>query len=174
MPSFVGNVQIKLPDEAPARNPKYWEPLANANDPPTNAVIPIPIPPSIVNPSNYSLSTFETAPIVVITDGVSEGDSLTITTLEGRLLYINGEQIGFDECDIDTNTVSGLTRGANGTGAQADIPLYSEVYGIIPENRMTDVVYSSVWNSNIYNTVEGDPLQISQTVGANFLKVDRS
>ena len=132
------------------------------------------IPPSIVNPSNYSLSTFETAPIVVITDGVSEGDSLTITTLEGRLLYINGEQIGFDECDIDTNTVSGLTRGANGTGAQADIPLYSEVYGIIPENRMTDVVYSSVWNSNIYNTVEGDPLQISQTVGANFLKVDRN
>jgi hypothetical protein len=127
---------------------------------------------SIVNPSNYSLSTFETAPIVVITGGVSVGNSLTITTLEGRLLYINGEQIGFDECDIDTNTVSGLTRGANGTGAQADIPLYSEVYGIIPENRMTDVVYSSVWNSNIYNTVEGDPLQISQTVGANFLRVD--
>ena len=48
MPSFVGNVQIKLPDEAPARNPKYCEPLAKASDPPTNAVIPMPMPPSIV------------------------------------------------------------------------------------------------------------------------------
>lgn len=129
---------------------------------------------SIVNPSNYSLSTFETAPIVVITEGVSVGDSLTITITEGSLLYINGEQIGFDECNLETNTVSKLTRGANGTGAQADIPLYSEVFGIIPENRMTDVAYSTTWNSNIYNTVDGDPLQISQTVGANFLRVDRN
>ena len=127
---------------------------------------------SLVDSSNYSLTTFETAPIVVITDGVAEDDSLTITTLEGRLLYINGEQIGFNECDIDTNTVSGLTRGANGTGAQTYIPLYSEVYGIIPDNRMTDVAYNNTWNSYIYNTVEGDPLQISQSVGANFLKVD--
>jgi hypothetical protein len=67
-----------------------------------------------------------------------------------------------------------LTRGANGTGEQTYIPLYSEVFGIIPDNRMTDVDYARTWNSYIYNTVEGDPLQISQTVGANFLKVDRS
>jgi hypothetical protein len=90
------------------------------------------------------------------------------------LIFINGEQIGFDECDIENNTVSGLTRGANGTGEQAFIPKYSEVFGIIPTNRMPDVTYSTVWNSYIYNPVEGDPLQISQTAGANFLKVDRS
>jgi hypothetical protein len=129
---------------------------------------------SIVDPENYSLSTFDTAPIVVITGGVSEGDSLTITTTEGRLLYINGEQIGFAECDLTNNTVSGLTRGANGTGAQRYIPLYSEVFGIIPDNRMSSVDYSDTWNSYIYNTVDGDPLQISQTAGANFLRVDRN
>jgi hypothetical protein len=131
---------------------------------------------ALVDPSNYSLTTFETAPIVVITDGVSEDDSLTITTTEGRLIYINGEQIGFNECDLETNTLSGLTRGANGTGEQTYIPLYSEVYGLIPDNRMPDVQYNQTWNPipGVYNTVEGDPLQISQTVGANFLKVDIS
>ena len=129
---------------------------------------------SLIDPENYSLSTFDTAPIVVITDGVSEDDSLTITTLEGRLLYINGEQIGFAECDLITNTVTGLVRGANGTGAQTYIPLYSEVFGIISNNRMSSVDYSDTWNSYIYNTVDGDPLQISQTAGANFLRVDRN
>jgi hypothetical protein len=127
-----------------------------------------------VDEADFSLTTVDTAPIVVITAGVTAGDSLTLTTTEGRLLFINGEQIGFDECDLVTNTVSGLTRGANGTGEQTYIPLYSEVFGIIPDNRMTDVDYARTWNSYIYNTVEGDPLQISQTVGANFLKVDRS
>jgi hypothetical protein len=129
---------------------------------------------SLVDPANYSLATFEIAPVVVITDGVSEDDSLTITTLEGRLLYVNGEQIGFAECDLITNTVTGLVRGANGTGAQTYIPLYSEVFGIIPNNRMSSVDYSDTWNSYIYNTVDGDPLQISQTAGANFLRVDRN
>jgi hypothetical protein len=129
---------------------------------------------SLVDPANYSLATFEIAPVVVITAGVSEDDSLTITTLEGRLLYVNGEQIGFAECDLITNTVTGLVRGANGTGAQTYIPLYSEVFGIIPNNRMSSVDYSDTWNSYIYNTVDGDPLQISQTAGANFLRVDRN
>ena len=127
-----------------------------------------------VNPANYSITTLDTAPVVVITGGVSVGNSLTITSVEGRLLYINGEQIGFNECNLVNNTVSGLARGTNGTGEQTYIPLYSEVFGIIPNNRMSDVAYSTTWNSYIYNTVDGDPLQISQTVGANFLKVDRS
>jgi hypothetical protein len=129
---------------------------------------------SYVNPANYSITTVDTAPVVVITSGVSVGNSLTITSIEGRLLFINGEQIGFKECDLQNNTVSGLTRGANGTGEQTYIPLYSEVFGIIPNNRMSDVDYSTTWNSYIYNTVDGDPLQISQTAGANFLKVDRN
>jgi hypothetical protein len=129
---------------------------------------------TLVDPVNFKIIIVDLAPTLQISDEVSETDSLTITTLEGRLLFINGEQIAFAECDILNNTVSGLTRGANGTGEQTFIPKYSEVFGIIPTNRMTNVVYGDVWNSYIYNPVDGDPLQISQTTGANFLKVDRS
>ena len=65
-----------------------------------------------------------------------------------------------------------LSRGINGTGEQTYHPLYSEVFGMIPTNRMSDVNYAKTWNSYIYNPIYGDPLQISQTPGANFLRVD--
>jgi hypothetical protein len=129
----------------------------------------------LISSSNFSVVIIDTAPILQITPiGISEGDSLTITTVEGRLLYINGEQIGFNECDLVANTVSQLSRGANGTGAQLYIPLYSEAFGLIPSNRMSDVLYSETWNPipGIYNTVDGDPLQIADTQGAIFLRTD--
>lgn len=129
----------------------------------------------LISSSNFSVVIVDTAPILQITPiGISEGDSLTITTVEGRLLYINGEQIGFNECDLVANTVSQLSRGANGTGAQLYIPLYSEAFGLIPSNRMSDVLYSETWNPipGVYNTVDGDPLQIADTQGAIFLRTD--
>jgi hypothetical protein len=129
---------------------------------------------TLVDPANYSTIVVDTAPILQISDQVSVGNSLTITSIEGRLLYINGEQIGFRECDLENNTVSGLSRGTNGTGTQTYIPLYSEAYGLVPNNRMTDVLYSEAWNSYVYNTIEGDPLQISDTLGAGFLRTDRT
>jgi len=129
---------------------------------------------TLVDPVNYSTIVVDTAPILQISAQVSVGDSLTITSVEGRLLYVNGEQIGFRECDLTNNTVSDLQRGTNGTGTQTYIPLYSEAYGLVPNNRMTDVLYSSAWNSYVYNTVEGDPLQISDTLGAGFLRTDRT
>jgi hypothetical protein len=125
--------------------------------------------------ANFAIVIEDTAPILQIQPiGVSVGDSLTITTVEGRLLYINGEQIGFNECDLVANTVSQLTRGANGTGMQTYIPVYSEAFGLIPRNRMSDVLYSQTWNPipGIYDTVDGDPLQIADTQGASFLRTD--
>jgi hypothetical protein len=127
-----------------------------------------------VDPANYQIVIVDSAPVLQISAQVSAGNSLTVTSVEGRLLYINGEQIGFGECDLVANTVSQLTRGANGTGAQNYIPLYSEIFGLIPNNRMSDVLYSSEWNSYVYNTTDGDPLQISVTDGANFLRTDRN
>jgi len=131
----------------------------------------------LVNSSNFTVVLENTAPILQIQPiGVSAGNSLTITTVEGRLLYINGEQIGFNECDLIENTVSQLTRGANGTGMQTYIPVYAEAFGLIPNNRMSDVLYSETWNPvpGIYNTVDGDPLQIADTQGAIFLRTDIS
>jgi hypothetical protein len=128
-----------------------------------------------VSSSNFVVTLVDTAPVLEIQPtGISVGDSLTIATLEGRLLYINGEQIGFNECDIVTNSVSQLTRGANGTGMQTYIPVYSEAFGLIPSNRMSDVLYSETWNPipGIYDIVDGDPLQIADTQGAIFLRTN--
>ena len=97
---------------------------------------------------------------------------MTITVLEGNLIFINGEQIKFSQVDLLTNTISGLQRGANGTGAQSVIPIYSEVYGLISNNQLPIANYINTWNSNTYNTAEGDPLQISTTESAIFLRGD--
>ena len=127
---------------------------------------------TLLDADYYYVEIEDLAPILKITDGVSEDDSVTINVTIGRVLFINGEYIGFAECNLADNTVTMLSRGINGTGEQTYHPLYSEVFGMIPTNRMSDVNYAKTWNSYIYNPIYGDPLQISQTPGANFLRVD--
>jgi hypothetical protein len=129
-----------------------------------------------VNPANFKIIIVDTAPILQIYSQVAEGNELVITSVVGRLIYLNGEQIGFGECNLENNSISLLSRGANGTGVQNYIPVYTEVFGIIPSNRMSDVLYASEWNPipGVYNTVEGDPLQIAYTAGADFLRTDRN
>jgi hypothetical protein len=125
---------------------------------------------------NYKIVIIDAAPILQITSEVTTGDSLTITSAEGRLVYINGEQIGFGECNFTDNSISQLTRGANGTGVQVYIPEFTEVFGIISSNKMSNVLYSDTWNPipGIYNMIEGDPLQIAYTQGADFLRTDKN
>ena len=123
---------------------------------------------------NYEVVIINLSPVLKIATGayISVGNQVTITILEGNLLYINGEQIKFSSVDLVNNTIFGLQRGTNGTGAQFFIPLYSEVYGLLSNNQMSIQDYQEVWNSNVYNTVEGDPLQISTTPSAIFLRGD--
>ena len=124
--------------------------------------------------SAYSVVVENIAPVLKITSGVSVGNSLTITTIEGNVIYVNGEQIRFSEVDFVLNSLSNIQRGANGTGEQTFIPKYSEVYGTLSENRLVQADYFETWNSDIYNTTDGDPLQISVTSGADFLREDVS
>jgi hypothetical protein len=124
---------------------------------------------SYVNSNNYSIVIIDLAPILHITDEVTVGNSLIITTIEGNLLYINGEQIRFSTVDLVNNTISGLQRGSNGTGILDYIPKYSEVFGILSNNLLPSVNYNLTWNSNVYNVNDGDPLQISETNAAIFL-----
>jgi hypothetical protein len=124
--------------------------------------------------SAYSVVVENIAPVLKITSGVSVGNSLTITTIEGNVIYVNGEQIRFSEVDFVLNSLSNIQRGANGTGEQTFIPEYSEVYGTLSENRLIQADYFETWNSDIYNTTDGDPLQISVTNGADFLREDVS
>jgi hypothetical protein len=127
-----------------------------------------------VDPANYNLITVDSGPAVEIYDQVSTGDNLTITAIQGGLVIINGEQIRFDDCDIATNTLTNLTRGVNGTSERALIPKYTEVYGIISTNRMSDIDYAKTWNPipGTYNLVLGDPLQIADTPAAIFLRTN--
>jgi hypothetical protein len=124
---------------------------------------------SYVNSNNYSIVIIDLVPILQITDEVTVGNSLVITTIEGNLLYINGEQIRFSTVDLVNNTISGLQRGSNGTGILDFIPKYSEVFGILSNNLLPSVNYNLTWNSNVYNVNDGDPLQISETNAAFFL-----
>ena len=127
-----------------------------------------------INSLYYKVVVEDLSPILKITPGayISVGDSLTITTLEGNTILINGEQIKFSTVNFATNTLSGLQRGANGTGVQDVILEYSEVYGLLSSNRLADAYYNQTWNSNVWNVTLGDPLQISDTVPAQFLHVD--
>jgi hypothetical protein len=124
---------------------------------------------SYVATSNYAVVIVDLAPELEITGGVTAGNNLVITTIEGNLIYINGEQIRFSTVDLVNNTISGLQRGSNGTGILDYIPKYSEVFGVLSNNLLPSVNYNLTWNSNIYNATDGDPLQISETNAAIFL-----
>ncbi len=125
-----------------------------------------------LNPTSYFVGTVDTAPVVNITAEVSTGDSLTITTIEGNLIYVFGEQIRFTIVDFANKTISGLQRGTNGTGVRALIPKYTEVYGVLSENRMATPIYDSAWN---FLPLESAlPLQISNTTGAVFLRTSNN
>jgi len=131
-----------------------------------------------IDPANYTVVIQNIAPTLAIsnptTTVITAGDSLVITTIEGNLVYINGEQIKFTTVDLAANTLSGLQRGTNGTGAQTYIPLYTEVFGILSNNLQPSSDYTLTWNSYVYNPTEGDPLQISDTDPAIFLNTDVS
>ena len=115
-------------------------------------------------------------PILRINSGafISVGDQLEITALEGKLIMINGEQIKFSTVDPVNNTITGLQRGTNGTGEQVYNPEYTEVYSLLSQNQMTNVQYQETWNPipGTYNLTLGDPLQISNTSSASFLRQD--
>jgi hypothetical protein len=125
---------------------------------------------------NYSIVIEDLAPMVKIVAGpyITVGDSLTITTLTGGTILVNGEQINFGSVDLANNTLGNIQRGANGTAKQFLIPEFANVYALLDSNRLRDVYYTQVWNPipGVYNVTEGDPLQIADTVPALFLRSD--
>lgn len=124
--------------------------------------------------NQYSVGITSIAPVVNITSGVVAGQSLTITVILGNVIYVAGEQIKFTTVDFANNTLTGLQRGANGTGERTYIPAFATVYGLLSSNQLPDIYYNLTWNSNVYNPVLGDPLQISDTAAAVFLNAEYS
>ena len=116
-----------------------------------------------------------TGPYVKIYEGsyIETGDSLTITTIEGKIIYINGEYMRIDNIDTSTNTLT-VTRGINLSVTQNYIPEYSVVYSLLESNKMPLSQYNQIWSPipGTYNTTKGDPLQISDSNAAIFLNED--
>ena len=131
----------------------------------------------LIDPADYRIEIENVAPILVIdianvSPAITAGDNLTITVILGNLIFVNGEQIRFTTVDFVNNTLSGLQRGANGTGEQTYIPKYTEVYSVLASNVLPELYNGFTWNSYNYNLVDGDPLQISETFPATFLNAD--
>jgi hypothetical protein len=131
----------------------------------------------LVDPAEYRIVVENVAPVLVIdidptSPSIAVGNNLTITVILGNLIYINGEQIRYTTANFDENTLSGLQRGANGTGKLTYIPKFTTVYGILSSNMLPELYNGFSWNSFNYNLVDGDPLQISTTYPANFLNAD--
>jgi hypothetical protein len=122
----------------------------------------------------FNLVVQELSPKIQITPGsyIDNGDTILITVLEGNTIMVNGELIRFGSIDLLTNTLSDLQRGYNNSPVNDVIPKYAEVYGLLSENKMSETDYNQTWNSYVYNTTSGDPLQISWTGAAEFLRVD--
>ena len=125
-----------------------------------------------IDPQYYSVVAIDLTPTVRIATGpyISEGDNVTITIILGNLIYVDGEFIKFQYVDLETNTLSGLYRGVNGTPMKYYIPVDTTVFGFVSSQMLPNVYYNKTWNSSVYNTEIGDPLQISDTVPADFLK----
>lgn len=125
----------------------------------------------VISDTNYTLAIEGLTPTLKIIPGthISEGDQLVIDVLEGSPIYINGEIIRFSQIDLETNILSGITRGINGTARQTLIPRFTNIYSLSTANRLPDEDYYTVWNTNIYNEELGDPLQLSSSSVADFL-----
>ena len=98
----------------------------------------------------------------------NDGDTVTIRIRFGDTILVNGEQIRFKKIDYDANTITGIFRGSNGTCVIPVHEVYSKVYSLSPKDELDDFYYDKTWNSEVY-TANGDPLQISDSVPANFL-----
>lgn len=127
-----------------------------------------------ITSTNFAQGIVDVVPVVFIDSGswIDPGDELVITSTVGKDIMINGELIRIYAVDTTSNTITSFIRGDEGTAIRLVQPKYSEVFSILDDNRMSDTLYVRNWNSDVYNTDLGDPLQISETAGAVFLNVD--
>ena len=118
--------------------------------------------------SEFDITLLNGRPAILFSSGAIAGNSVAVTLIVGSIIEIDGERIRFASIDLANNTISGLTMGVQGTRRSDFYAIYTIAYGITPARQLTSAQYIENWNStNI--TDNGDPLQISTTVVANFL-----
>jgi hypothetical protein len=121
--------------------------------------------------TSYYLNTVNSTTEVIFTAGVEDNDELEFTLRFGDTVIINGEKITFRGIDIEENTITNIVRGDEGTAVLPVHDIYSDVLSLSTKDILDPFYYDKVWNSDDYSA-NGDPLQISNSVPANFLKRD--
>jgi hypothetical protein len=122
--------------------------------------------------TNYVLEVVNGRSALVFADTsqVNISDTLIVTINAGNTIELNGEKIRYTQVDFVNNTISGLTRGILGTGPVLSSMKYSEVYGLTKNRTLDPKYYRVEWNTSNYSSNFGDPLQISNSPAATFLK----
>lgn len=87
-----------------------------------------------------------------------------------KIITIRGEKIRFTTVNYDSNTVSGLTRGVEGTGMMQFHIMGSYVYGLSAEKQLDSQYYYKSWNTKNYVS-KGDPIQLSNSYPVKFLEL---
>ena len=126
---------------------------------------------SDVDEENFYYTTENSVTKVIFTGGVTVNDMLEFTIRFANYILINGEKIGFTAVNYQNNTVTGLRRGVDGTAALEVHPIYSNVYSLSDKDTLDPFFYNKTWNTDNLS-VNGDPLQLSNSIPANFLKND--
>jgi hypothetical protein len=90
-----------------------------------------------------------------------------ITVYIGTMCVINGEYITFKYFSTTkgNNSISGLTRGVGGTIVNTSFPRGSIVRSVLPSNILNSGYYATSWND-----ARNNPLQVSETPPAEFLR----
>lgn len=120
--------------------------------------------------TDFVLTTENAKPQLILNSNAAEGDTITVTLRLGDIVNINGEKIRYKQVNYQDNSISGLTRGIGGTSVLTLHATYDAVYAISPTNTLFNFYYDRTWNSETYNPVAGDPLQISDSIPAIFLQ----
>ena len=81
------------------------------------------------------------------------GDQVIVTLRVGDVVVINSERIRFNNIDYTNNTLSGLTRGIQGTGPQDVQPTYSHIFSLIPTNKLFGTYYYQVWDDLVFKDI---------------------
>ena len=127
---------------------------------------------SVIYRTSDEISTWLTQDVLSVDDVIHVYDVSKIIdsgTTQG-IIKINDEKIRYSSVDLDANTLSGLTRGVLGTSTADLHSQYTYVYGLTDTAKLDSNYYNRLWNTNNINTIEGDPLQLSTSPVANFLK----